>query len=108
VRTFPVAQGQPAILRAPLSVPAGKRTILKIVAGRNVAAGADWQLIVKVGTEQLHQSMLDADTAKGGWAEVSVDLSRFAGKNIVVEVHNHPNNWHYEHAYWSELSVESE
>jgi hypothetical protein len=95
-------------LRAPISVPAGKKTLLKIAAGRNVVAKADWQLVVKVGAEELHQSMLDANTAREGWAEFSLDLSKFAGKNIVVEVHNHPNNWHYEHAYWSKLAIESQ
>ena len=49
--------------------------------------------------------MVDATTAKDGWVELEVDLSKFAGKNIVVEVHNHPNNWQYEHAYWSRLAI---
>ena len=108
VRTAPMGPGKPAILRAPLSVPSEKKTFLKIVAGRNLEAMADWQLVVKVGTEQLHQSMLNADTAKEGWAEFSLDLSKFAGQNIVLEVHNHPNNWHYEHAYWSKVAFETE
>jgi hypothetical protein len=107
VRTSPVAQGKPGVFRAPLSVPVGKKTTLKISTGRNVEAKADWQLVVKVGTETLHQSMIDPTTAKDGWIDHTLDLSKFAGKNIVVEVHNHPNNWHYEQAYWREISIAS-
>lgn len=107
VQTAPVAQGQPGILRTPLSVPMGKKTVLKVVAGRNVTANADWQLIVNVGTEMLHQSMVNLETAKDGWVEHELDLSKFAGQNIVLEVHNHPNDWHYEHAYWGEVTIDA-
>jgi hypothetical protein len=107
VRTTPEAQGKPGIFRAPISVPPGKKTVLKIDVGRNVVEKADWQLIVKVGAETLHSSMVDPTTAKDGWVTHELDLSKFAGKNIVVEVHNHPNNWHYEHAFWRQLAIES-
>jgi hypothetical protein len=107
VKTSPVAQGKPGILRAPLTVPQGKKTSLTVTAGRNVEAKADWQLVVKVGTETLHQSLVDEKTATEGWVTQVVDLSKFAGKNIVVEVHNNPTNWHYEQAYWSQVAIES-
>jgi hypothetical protein len=103
IQTMPPAQNVPCVLRAPVSVRAGKKTVLAIAANRH--AEGDWQLNVKVGAEQLHTSLVDATTAKDGWVELEVDLSKFAGKNIVVEVHNHPNNWSYEHAYWSRLAI---
>ena len=103
IQTLPPAQNVPCILRAPVSVRAGKKTVLAAIVNRHPEG--DWQLNVKVGAEQLHTSMVNADRTKDGWAEVEVDLSKFAGKNIVVEVHNHPNNWHYEHAAWSRLAI---
>jgi hypothetical protein len=103
IQTMPPAQNVPCVLRAPVSVRAGKKTVLAVAANRH--AEGDWQLNVKVGAEQLHTSLVDATTTKDGWVELEVDLSKFAGKNIVVEVHNHPNNWSYEHAYWSKLAI---
>lgn len=103
IQTMPPAQNVPCVLSAPVSVRPGKKTVL--VASVNRHPEGDWQLNVKVGAEQIHSSMVDATTAKDGWVELEVDLSKFAGKNIVVEVHNHPNNWQYEHAYWSRLAI---
>ena len=103
VQTMPPAQNVPCVLRAPVSVRAGKKTVLTAAVNRHPEG--DFQLNVKVGAEQLHSSMVNADTTKDGWVEVEVDLSKFAGKNIVVEVHNHPNNWRYEHACWSRLAI---
>jgi len=103
IQTMPPAQGIPCILRAPVSIRTGKKTVLMVMAQRHPEG--DWQLNVKVGDEQLHTSMIDAGTTKDGWVELEVDLSRFAGRNIVVDVHNHPNNWNYEHAYWGRLAI---
>ncbi|MFP6764318.1 MAG: NPCBM/NEW2 domain-containing protein, partial [Planctomycetaceae bacterium] len=103
IQTMPPAQGVPCILRAPVSIRTGKKTVLTAAVQRHPEG--DWQLNVKVGTEQLHSSMIDADSTKDGWVELEVDLSKFAGTNIVVDVHHHPNNWMYEHAYWSRLAI---
>lgn len=103
IQTMPPAQNVPCILSAPVSVRSGKKTVLTASVNRHPEG--DFQLIVKVGTEQLHSSLVDSNTTKDGWVEIEVDLSRYAGRNIVVEVHNHPNNWHYEHAYWSRLLI---
>ena len=103
VRTMPPAQNKPCILRAPVSVAAGKKTVLEISASKY--PDADWQLIVKAEGQDLHSSTINADTAKEGWSDHEIDLSRFAGKNIVVEVHNQPTGWHYEHAYWQRLRI---
>jgi len=103
IQTMPPSQGVPCILRAPVSIRTGKKTVLTVAVQRHQEG--NWQLNVKVGTEQLHTSMVDADTTKDGWVELEVDLSKFAGRNIVVDVHNHPDNWNYEHAYWSRLAI---
>ena len=66
---------------------------------------SDWQLLVFANGEKLHDSLVAASTTQDGWADVTVDLSRFAGRNILLEVHNHPNNWSNEFAYWQRLEV---
>ena len=104
VRTHPPVQGQPCILRAAVAVSAGKRTELRMTVAPHPQA--DWQLLVFANGEKLHDALVAASaTAPEGWTEVVVDLSRFAGRNIVLEVHNHPNNWANEFAYWSRLEV---
>ena len=103
VRTSASAQGKACILRTPVSVPAGKLTRLEM--GVSHHPDGDWQLIVFVNGEKLNDSVVGKKTVKNGWLDVSVDLSRFAGKNVIVEVHNHANQWHYEYGYWSRLEV---
>ncbi len=105
VRIMPPAQGKPSILRSPVSVPSGKSTVLKVSCARH--AEGDWQLAVVVDGQDILRSMIDANTAKDGWANFEVDLSRFAGKNVVVEVHDHPNDWKYEEAFWGTVKIET-
>jgi hypothetical protein len=103
VRTHPPEQGKPCILRAPIRIEADKRAELRLAVAHH--PHADWQLFVFVNGEKLHDSLVAANTTQDGWADLSVDLSRFAGHNIVLEVHNHPNNWASEFAYWGRVEV---
>ncbi|HEY2250559.1 MAG TPA: NPCBM/NEW2 domain-containing protein, partial [Planctomycetaceae bacterium] len=104
VRTHPQAQGQPCILRAAVAVPAGKKTELRMTVAPHPQA--DWQLLVFANGEKLHEALVAATaTAPEGWTDVVIDLSRFAGRNMLLEVHNHPNNWASEFAYWQRLEV---
>jgi hypothetical protein len=104
VRTHPPAQGQPCILRAAVAVPAGKKTELRMTVAPQPQA--DWQLLIFANGEKLHEALVAATaTAPEGWTDVMIDLSRFAGRNMLLEVHNHPNNWASEFAYWHRLEV---
>ncbi len=106
VRTHPPEQGKPCILRSAVRVPADKHTELRLSASYHPQR--DWQLLVFANGEKLHDSLVAESTAKEGWVDVTVDLSRFAGKNIVLEVHNHPNDWSDEIAYWSRVELVSQ
>jgi hypothetical protein len=102
-RTLPPSKEKACLLKAPVSVRKGKKTVLKISAGRHPEG--DWQLIVRVAGKELYRSMVDATTAKEGWLDHDVDLSGFAGKDIVVEVANEATGWSYEHGFWNRLEV---
>ena len=106
VRTMPLSREQACILRAPVSVPKGKSTRLQMSVSHHPEG--DWQLIVVANGEKLHDSIIGKGTVKNGWLDVAVDLSKFAGKNVIVEIHNHANGWHYEAGYWSRLEIVSE
>ncbi len=104
VRIMPPAQGKPSILRSPLSVPVGKTTVLKLSCARHPEG--DWQLAVVADGQDALRTSIDVNTAKDRWAQYEVDLTRFAGKNIVLEVHGNPTDWHYEDAFWGSVKVE--
>jgi hypothetical protein len=103
LRSHPQAQDKPAVFRAPLSVRAGKKTELHI--GVTHHPEADWELLVRASSQDVHRQVVSKDTVKDGWLDLSVDLSRFAGQNIVLEVLNQPTGWQSEFAYWSRLEV---
>ncbi|MSR57636.1 MAG: hypothetical protein EXS05_08185 [Planctomycetaceae bacterium] len=103
VRTHPVRQDLACILRAPLYFPAGQKRELRIAASHH--KDADWQLIVKIGPDKLYDQPISAATTKDGWADVNIDLSQYAGRNVVVEVHNHPSGWSNEFAFWGKVEV---
>jgi hypothetical protein len=103
VRTHPPAQGQPCILRAAVVIPSDKRAELRLSVGHHPMS--DWQLVVLANGDRLHDSLISPETAKEGWVDFTIDLSRFAGHNVTLELHNHPNNWANEFAYWSKAEV---
>ncbi len=103
LRTHPQAQDKPAIFRSPVSVRKGKKTELHI--GVTHHPDADCEVIVRASGQDVHRQAISKDTVKEGWLDVSVDLSRFAGQNIVLEVVNQPTGWSNEFAYWSRLEI---
>jgi hypothetical protein len=42
------------------------------------------------------------------WLDVTVDLTKFAGRKIQLSIENRPNNWRNEWAYWNKVSIISE
>jgi hypothetical protein len=106
VRTMPPAQGKPCVLTTAIDVPAKKKTTLEL--GVSHQEKGDWQLLVRANGQTLHDSLISEKTVKNGWADLQIDLSKFAGTKVVLEVHNHPNNWPLEAGYWSRLAIKSE
>ncbi|MDR0869562.1 MAG: ADP-ribosylglycohydrolase family protein [Planctomycetaceae bacterium] len=104
VMTHPKAKGEPCILTQSVSLPAGKQSTLKLnVAAHDASAKKfDWELIVKAdGKELLKKQII------GGWQDIAVDLSAFAGKTVKLELLNQPTDWACEAGYWSSAVVES-
>ncbi|MBI3856222.1 MAG: hypothetical protein HY293_11085 [Planctomycetes bacterium] len=48
--------------------------------------GEAWTLVVRVEGKDVESKTISAETSKEGWVEVSVDLSPFAGKSVLVEL----------------------
>ena len=62
-------------------------------------------MIVKANDKELLEQVVGKETADDGWLEVEVDLSDYAGKEVFLELVNHPNGWMYEAAYWAQIEI---
>ena len=94
--THPLNQEQPCILRRTIEVPSGGKTILHLLVNHHPQG--DWVLIVKANGEEMYHNTIGVIE---GWIGVNVDLSRFAGQAVNVEMLNQANGWAFEAAYWS-------
>jgi hypothetical protein len=56
----------------------------------------------------LYDGLIGPKTTKNGWADLEIDLSALAGKQVNLELLNQPNNWSYEFGYWGHVEVVSE
>jgi len=103
LRSHPEAKDKPAVFRAPVSIRAGKKTELHL--GVTHHPDADCDIIVRAAGQDVHRQTISKDTVKDGWLDMTVDLSRFAGQNVVLEVVHQPTGWANEYAYWSRLEI---
>lgn len=106
VRTLPIAPKKPCVLQASVTIPPGKKTRLE--TNVSYMNNGDWHYIVYANGNKIHDSLVSESTTKDGWLDINVDLTRFAGQDVYLEVHNHPNNWPNEAAFFSKLHVVSE
>ena len=104
--THPLGENVGCVLSRSISLPANRKSTLKLVVGHD--ARGDWDLIVKANGELLLRKTIGPETTSLGWTDVHVDLSRFAGQTVKLELVNEPTGWHYETGYWGEISVLSE
>jgi hypothetical protein len=106
--THPLSQTTGCVLSRTIDVPAGKKTVLRIVVANDPRG--DFDLIVKVaGAEVARKAVaVNAADSSGKWLTEDVDLSKSAGKQADVEVINQPTGWSYEAAYWGEIKIVSE
>jgi hypothetical protein len=103
LRTAPPANDKPCSLRAPVLVPAGKATQLRLSVSHD--ADRPWKLGVFVNNQPLQEVDVSAATAPGGWLDLTHDLSAFAGQNVLVELRQTSAANVY--GYWSRVEVAS-
>jgi putative membrane-bound dehydrogenase-like protein len=106
VRTHPVNEKTPCVLRGQVTVPAGRRTELVLNVSHDPRG--DWRLVVRANGEPLHDSIIGPKSTRDHWAEVRVDLTPLAGKTVELEIENRANNWAWEFGYWGRIEVISE
>lgn len=103
--THPLDSSTGCVLSRKINVPAGKKTLLRVVVGHD--SRGDFDLLVRAnGKELLRQPVNKQTSTNDPWLTQDVDLSQFAGKKALkLELINQPSGWSYEAAYWAEIAV---
>jgi len=101
--THPVDRETPCVLTKSVDIPAGKKTTLRLVVGHH--QGGDWDLVIRVnGSLQKTVDISKTLTNDTGWAEVTFDLTPFAGNNNVkIDLENKASGWSGEVGHWAEI-----
>ncbi len=81
--------------------PQGGRLILEVA---NDPKG-DFELRVDIAGEEVRRELIASD-GKVAWRTIEVDLARWAGREVEIELANQPNGWASEAAYWAAIRIE--
>ena len=107
VQTHPLDRKTPSSLFRALKIPEGKKTKLTMRVSHH--PHGDWQLRVLAAGEVMADQIIGSDSVSDDeWLDVTVDLTRFAGRKITLAIENRPNDWHNEWAYWNRVFIVSE
>jgi hypothetical protein len=101
--THPLDAGTPCVLTSTVDVPANSKTLLTFDVSHSAAG--DWQVIVLANGERLYDSPVGPTTVRDGWLAVSVDLTRFAGQRVVLELQNKATGYSHEWAWWDKVRI---
>jgi len=103
VRTHPVSEKVDCVLSRSVELPHGAKAALHLAVSHD--ARGDWQLVVKVNGQAIHSQVVGKETTRHGWADLEIDLSKFAGQKVQIDLHNHANGWSWEFGYWGKAQV---
>jgi putative heme-binding domain-containing protein len=103
LRTHPVSRTEPCVLYRKVDIPKDKKAKLLLAVSHDPRG--DWRLTVQANGRALHDGPVDAKTAKNGWLELSLDLSRFAGETVELQLLNQASDWSWEFAYWGRAEI---
>ncbi len=104
--THPVSQSEPAALEARVTLPKGSPRLVLSVASWPEPSNSDWELRVLADGNEVAREVIHSP---GKWRNVSVDLSRYAGRTVRLRLENAAGGgspWSYEGGYWSRIRVE--
>jgi hypothetical protein len=106
--THPLNESTGCVLSKKIDVPAGKKTVLRLVVANDPRG--DFDLIVRAdGKDFLKKTVkVNAADVTDKWLTEDVDLSPMAGKTVNVEIVNQATGWQFEAAYFAEIKVTSE
>jgi len=95
--THPLSQTVPCVLSRKIEVPVGKKTMLDLEVTNHPKG--NWKLGVMINGNQV----LSKDIEETKWQHIRMDLTKYAGKSVTIELHNRATGWFNEAAYWSQI-----
>ena len=104
--THPLSTKTPCALSRSVSVPVGGKPRLVLAVTHDPRG--DWTLVVKTDGKEAARRKIGKATVKEGWLSVEVDLSKFAGKTVKLEVENRADGWSWEAGYFARIAVETD
>jgi putative membrane-bound dehydrogenase-like protein len=107
LRTHPLDQNKPSILSKRVAVPKGVKTTLRLPVG--IQDKNDWRLRVLADKEVIYDGVIGPNTTENGWLELTIDLTPFAGKEVLLSMQaDKANEWWGEFAFWGVAQIVSE
>ncbi len=107
VRTHPVKQHRPCVLRGRFDLRSASKATLRV--GVSCLPKCDWLLVVHANGKELARFPVSDETVKNGWLDVEVDLTPFVGKQVVLKLENRAlGRWWGEFAFWHHVEVATE
>jgi len=103
--THPESEEVPCTISKRVKIPSGGAKLQLVVGHIELL---DWLLIVKANGDELLKTFIDSDTAEDGWRDITVDLSKYAGSEIMVELQNASNDAYYDLALWTKIQIDSD
>ena len=97
--THPLSKTVPCVLSRKIEVPAGKKTMLDLEVTNHPKG--NWKLVVLVNSKEA----LSKDIEETKWQQVQIDLRKYAGKTVNIELENRATGWSHEAAYWSRIQI---
>jgi len=106
LRTHPVSRDKPCVLTQTLTPPVGKKTTLFLEVAHDPRG--DWRLVVRGNGQRMADEMISKETCQNGWRTIQVDLTKFAGQSLKLDLVNQANDWSWEFGYWGGARIVSE
>jgi len=103
--THPESREVGAVLSKTASVEPGASFRFLVANHRKGDQIGDFDLIVKLDGVEVYKQTVSQETTDDDWLPVEIDLSDYAGKDVLIEIVNQPNGWSWEAAYFTEFEI---
>ena len=103
LRTHPVSEKVPTVLKGAFELPENLPARLELTVGHQ--RRGDWDLRVVINGKKVKEFRVGHKNIAENWMDVTVDLSDYSGQKINVELHNAANNWAWEFGYWYKVDL---